>query len=321
MNKRERMLAVLSGKKPDSTPCGFSLHFPPEEREGEAAVNAHLKFFRETDTDICKIMNESLVPNLGQIRVPGDWACMKALRPDGEFIRRQLDLAREIRSRYAGEEAYWLGTLHGITASAIHPIEAEYGYEGVRTLLTDHLRADAHSVTEAMKRIAECMCALAHGYQEAGMDGIYYAALGGEKDRWFTDEEFAQWIEPFDKLILSEIQKAGCAAFLHICKDGLNMERYGRYSDCCDVVNWGVYEAPFSLEQGRALFPGKVIMGGLKNHEGVLLQGTPEELSREGRRLAAQYGPEGFILGADCTLPAEIPYDRIRALAQGLRAS
>ena len=48
---------------------------------------------------------------------------------------------------------------------------------------------------------------------------------------------------PLDQLILSEIQKAGCAAVLHICKDRLDMERYRSYNSCCDVVNWGVYEA------------------------------------------------------------------------------
>ena len=320
MTKKERVSAVLAGRKPDRTPCGFSLHFPQQEKQGEAAVQAHLRFFRDTDTDILKVMNENLVPNLGDIRRPADWACLNALRPDGDFLRRQLEMTRELRERWDGEDAFWMGTLHGITASSIHPIEAVYGYDGVRTLLTEHLREDPTPVLDAMKRIAECMCALAHGYKEAGMDAIYYAALGGEKDRWFTDEEFARWIEPFDRLILSEIQKAGCSAFLHICKDGLNMERYRGYGDVCDAVNWGVYEAPFSLEDGKALFPGKTLMGGLKNRSGVLVEGTEEELAAEAARLAQKYGPEKFILGADCTLPTEIDPRRIRVIADALKA-
>ena len=320
MTKKERVISVLEGCAPDHTPCGFSLHFPETEKRGEAAVQAHLRFFRETGTDILKVMNENLVPNLGDIRRPEDWACLNSLKPGAEFLQRQLETTQEIRNRWDGEDSFWMGTLHGITASAIHPIEAVYGYDGVRTLLTRHLLENPQPVLEAMKRIAECMCALAHGYRAAGMDGIYYASLGGEKDRWFTDEEFAQWIEPFDRLILSEIQKSGCFAFLHICKDGLNMERYETYHDVCDAVNWGVYEAPFSLEDGKKLFPGKTLMGGLKNRGGVLVDGPEDGLAAEAKRLAEQYGPEKFILGADCTLPTEIDRRRIRTVAEALRA-
>ena len=78
----------------------------------------------------------------------------------------------------------------------------------MRTLLTEHLRENSAPVLDAMKRIAEGMCQLAWGYAEAGVDGIYYASLGGEA-RWFTDEEFDRWIAPFDKLILSEIARRG----------------------------------------------------------------------------------------------------------------
>ena len=56
-------------------------------------------------------------------------------------------------------------------------------------------------------------------------------------------------------------QDAGGYCFLHICKDQLNMDRYKDYGPYADVVNWGVYEAPFSLEDGRKMFAGKTIMG------------------------------------------------------------
>ena len=48
-------------------------------------------------------------------------------------------------------------------------------------------------------------------------------------------------------------------------------------------------------------------MGGLPARTGVMTQGTLEEVTQEAKRLATQYGSEPFILGADCTLPTEIP--------------
>ena len=317
MTKKERVYAALAQKPVDHVPAGFSLHFPAEENSGEAGVKAHLEFFKATDTDILKIMNENLVPNFGPIKTPADWACIPAIGPDAPFIQRQLDFTKEILSR-CETDGFTMGTLHGITASSIHPIEADYGYDGVRTLLTEHLRQDSAPVQDAMKRIAEAMCHLVRGYAEAGVDAIYYAALGAER-RWFTDEEFAQWIEPLDKLILSEIQKAGCKVFLHICKDGLEMQRYKNYAGSCDVVNWGIYEVPFSVEDMRALFPGKPIMGGLANRSGVMVEGTLDELAQAARAAVEAYGPQGFILGADCTLPTEIDYKRIRAMVDALR--
>lgn len=319
MTKRERVLAALAGSRPDHVPCGFSLHFPAEEKAGESAVAAHLKFFQETDTDIYKVMNENLVPDCGPIQGPEDWKNLQSLRPDAPFIQDQIALAKAIRDRWDGEEGYWLGTLHGITASGIHPYEHRMGYDAARDLLVTCLRQDEAKVLDGLKRIAECMCALAWGYKEAGMDGIYYASLGGERDRWFTAEEFARWIAPLDQLILSEIRKAGCAAVLHICKDHLDMERYRSYNDFCDAVNWGVYEAPYSIEEGRALFPGKPVMGGLANHAAPLAEGPVEALAAEAKRLAQTYGPENFILGADCTLSTGIDRSRVRAVAQALR--
>lgn len=319
MTKKERVLAAIRGEKPDFIPTGFSLHFPQDQNSGEAGVQAHLEFFRETDTDLVKIMNENLVPVQGAIRAPEDWSCIAPVDRETPFLKKQLEFAKEILERYSGD-GYTLGTLHGITASSIHPVEPERGYDGARTLLVEHLREKEEPVLDAMKRIAEGMCQLAWGYGEIGIDGIYYAALGGES-RWFTDEEFARWIEPFDKLILSEIRKAGCGAFLHICKDGLQMERYRGYGDFCDVVNWGVYEAPLSLEEGRKLFPGKAVMGGLPNRSGVMTEGSKEQLTQEAQRLIEQFGPTRFLLGADCTLPTELPYERVRWLVDAARGT
>lgn len=317
MNSKQRVIAVLEGKTPDCTPAGFSLHFPVEESAGQAGVESHGRFLRETHVDILKVMNENLVPDVGEVKTPADWQKVCDICRDDTFIRRQLDFAKRVLDSCADAQAFALGTLHGIVASGIHPYEASYGYDGARTLQVMHLRENPALVLEAFKRITERMCQLARGYAEIGMDGVYYAALGGETC-WFTDEEFDRWVRPFDQEILSEIRSSGRYAFLHICKHGLNMQRYACYAPCCDAVNWGVYEAPLSMDEGCKLFAGKTIMGGLANRSGCMVEASQEELNAEGVRLAKKYGPEKYILGADCTLPTEIPYERIRALTDAV---
>lgn len=310
MNKKERVRAAVRREDVDRVPACFSLHFPRSQAFGDAAVRAHLDFYRETDVDILKIMNENLVPLIGEMNSPADWKKVPAYNRRSRFMEDQLDLVKRLRD--AEPDAYLLATVHGVCASTIHPLEATYGYERVREMFTEQMRSDPQPMLDARARITDAMCDLAAACVELGCDGVYYAALGGER-RYYTDEEFGTAVEPFDKKILAAIREAGGDVFLHICKDGLDMERYRTYGAYCDVVNWGVYEAPFSLEDGRAMFPQATIMGGLKNRSGVLVDGTEEAIQREVRRVIDGFGRRGFILGADCTLPTEIEPWRIRA--------
>lgn len=312
MNKKERVKAAIAKQPVDHVPACFSIHFPKEIAFGDAAVQAHLDFYRRTDCDVLKIMNENLVPLIGEMNSPDDWKKLPSYNRHSPFMQKQLDLIRRILDQ-AGD-AYTLATLHGICASTIHPLEATYGYEPVRRMFVEQMRTNKQPMLDARQRIADAMCDLAQACVEAGCDGVYYAALGAEK-HFFTDEEFAEAVEPYDRQILSAIREAGGDIFLHMCKENLEMNRYRNYQEFCDVANWGVHEVPFSLEEGRRLFPNATILGGLANRSGVLVDGTIEELQSAVRRIISDFGETGFILGADCTLPTEIPYERIRAAA------
>ena len=104
---------------------------------------------------------------------------------------------------------------------------------------------------------------------------------------------------------------------LHMCKDHLDLTRYADYP--CDAVNWGIYSDNISLEEGRKLFAGKTILGGLDDRDGVLVHGTKEQIERRVAELMDEMKGYPFILGADCTLPTDIPYDNIRAAIEATR--
>ncbi len=317
MNKKERVIAAIEKKPVDRVPTSFSLHFPAEVQKGQAAVDAHIEFFNETDCDILKIMNENLVPPIGEMHGPEDWSQVPAHTKSSPFIQEELNLIKGTLEA-ADKDVFSLVTIHGITASTIHPIEQRYGYVPVREMLVEHLRANPTPVLAAMDRIADVMCELVRESAALGADGIYYAALGAER-HFFTDEEFARWIEPYDLRILQAARDAGLYNFLHICKENLNMQRYANYADLVDVVNWGVYETGFSLQEGKELFPNATIMGGLANRSGVFVEGSAAEIGEAVRKVIADFGTTGFMLGADCTLPTEISYDRIKAAVQAVR--
>lgn len=318
MNKRERVKAAIGKKQVDHVPAGFSIHFPKEMAFGDAAVKAHLDFYRQTDVDIIKVMNENLVPLIGEMNCAKDWEKLPAYNRNSKFIQDELELIKRLRD--AEPDAYLLATVHGICASTIHPLEVNYGYEPVRELMVKQLRdkEDKKYILDAERRIADVLCELAAAVIEEGCEGIYYAALGAER-HYYTDEEFEEAIKPFDLEIMKAAREAGGDVFLHMCKHNLNMERYRGYQEYCDVANWGVYEAPLSLDDGRELFPDQAIMGGLANHDSVLQSGSEEDIHAEVRKVIEGFGKEGFILGADCTLPTDIDIWRIRAAAEAAR--
>ena len=60
-------------------------------------------------------------------------------------------------------------------------------------------------------------------------------------------------------------------------------------------------------------------MGGLANRSGVLVNGTEEEIRSEVHKVLQDFGTQGFILGADCTLPTDIELWRVNAAVEAAR--
>lgn len=323
MTKRERVIAAIEGREPDGVPSGFSLHFPPKVKLGEAGIQAHLDYFRESDTDIAKIMYEYRLPTPDVIHTPEEYN--QTIPEDyghQPFVRSQVEFAKKIKEQ-ADPEAFLIGTLHGACSSSYLPFMTMgegYSVPEANHLLPVFLRWNEKEMLSGMERIADGLCELARAYiQEAGLDGVYYAAVGGAR-KWFTDEEFRKWIKPFDMKIMKAIKDAGGYCFLHMCQSDVNMDRFDAdYADLADVVNWGVYDVPMSLEEGRKHFKGTTVFGGLANRSGVMVDGTEETVRREVASIIENFGRKGLILGADCTLATEQDLALVRAAVDEAR--
>ncbi len=314
MTEKERVIAAINGQPVDHTPSGFWLHFPESCFFGDAAVQAHLDFFEKTGTDIQKIMNENLVPCDIPIKKAADWKNLKSFSRKSPFIVNQVEIIQRILDKTGGE-GLTLATIHGIVASAWHARGGSAGYETGSGLLAAHLREDPQAVSYGWQVISDGLAILTEACLEAGADGIYYAALGGE-ECLFTDEEFQTYIKPHDLKILQAAKASSCN-LLHICKDRLKLDRYRDYP--CAAVNWGVYEQNLSLLEGAKLFDDRAILGGLDDRSGVLVDGSEEQIREAVHQLLREMEGRRFILGADCTLPTEIDYGRIRTAVEAAK--
>lgn len=312
MNKKERVMAVINGEKPDHIPSGFWLHFPVGYESGKAGEDIHMDFFEKTGTDICKVMNENLLPQDFSLKTAADWSRVKSFDKKAKYIQDQLDLVKRVTDRVAGE-AVVLATIHGTAASISHVLGSGTLYDRDNLLQVKHLRENPEGMKGAFDAVTEILCYLSEECIKAGADGIYYAALGGET-YGYSMEEFNTFIKPSDLAIMDAAKNRSCFNVLHICKDHIDLSKYVDYPG--EVVNWGIYSDNLSLAEGRKLFPNKVVLGGLDDRSGVLVDGTLDEIRAEVKNIIDGFGTKGFMIGADCTLPTELDYERIRCAVE-----
>ncbi|WP_438829669.1 uroporphyrinogen decarboxylase family protein [Alkalispirochaeta alkalica] len=260
-------------------------------------------------------MNENLFRTDVAIRTPEDWRSVRPITGKESYVQDQLDIVKALADEI-GHEAYLYTTIHGIFASAFHATGDSDDKLARNDKLTAHLKESPEIMISALKNIAEGIAIFTQLCIEAGSHGIYYAALGAEKYR-FSKEMFNDFIKPNDLLILDSAANASAGVVLHMCKDSLNIDMYKDYP--VEIVNWAVHENNPALSEGRRIFP-QTILGGFDDREGELVHGSSAQIAEKVSRLIAEMGSEKFIVGADCTLPTEIEYSRVRGVVDAVRS-
>lgn len=316
MNKRERLFSMLQGNPVDRTPVGFWLHFPPEMHHGDAAVKAHLDFMKQTDTDILKIMNENVFHD-GETKIysTADIKKFRGFTKADTLFKDQMQIIRSISDKAHGEYPI-ISTIHGLVTSTFHETGFAGNYSSMGYGLAIFCRERPREMMNVLKMIAESLMELVDCSLEAGADGIFYAALGGERN-FFTDEEFETFILPYEKMIYEYINRRTKLNVLHICKENIALERFSCLKP--SIVNWGVYPNKISLTQGAGLFPDSILLGGFPDRQGVLVSGDTEAIRRHTKAVLAERKDTPFIIGADCTLPTNIDPKRIRTVVETVR--
>jgi len=306
MNKIDRMKAVLNGKKPDQIPASFWFHFPQEQARGEASVKAHLDYYRQANLDFLKIMNEHPYRVTTEIKNPADWRKIKPAPITSDFFQEQLDEIKMITDALGGECL--------TTTTLFNPFSS--GNHASNKQVTEHLKMDPKSVHIGLETIAESLAEFAQACLDAGADGIYFSAQGGEADR-FEEDQFLEHIKPHDLTVLNAVKDQADFNVLHICRDNVRLHLYSNYPG--NVVNWAATaQNNIPISAGKKLFD-RTILGGLDNN-GTIVHGTHEEITARVHEIIDACDPTNLIIGADCTLPTDIDISNIQAAVQACAA-
>lgn len=310
MDRKEKLQAVLNGEKIDGVLCGFWYHFSPEAAFGDNAVKAHVDFYNAVNPDILKVMNEHMFMIKEKIEKPEDWRKVTHIPFSEGPYPGLIEEFKAIRKALPADLPLF-ATVHGVLVSAYHATETPGNFKNPENMVSRHLREDPESVSKGLDVIAESLIELCGKLAEAGADGIYYAALGGEAYR-FSDELFTKYVKHYDSMVIDGINATGKMSILHICKDQIRLPLYSGIN--ADIVNWDTHDCPYGIGEGRKYFPGKTLLGGFDDRTGILVEGTKDEILRETDRIVQEAGKEKLIIGSDCTLPGDIEPWRIRTV-------
>ncbi len=305
MNKRETVLSLLDpAARREYTPAAFFLHFDPQYHTGQAAVEKHLEYFRYTGMDLVKIQYERVFPQLPAIQKPADWAGFPAYGL--EFYAGQLSAVAGLVQAAKGE-AVVVQTLYSPYMCAGHATSPE--------LLTRHIHEDPQAVQRGMQIITESLMLFVKECIRLGVDGFYTSTQGGDAGR-MDRQLFDQCVRPYDLALMEEANRACPFNILHVCDYQAPYDEIASYGDYPgQVVNapLDLVNATLTPRQAAGLFE-RPFFGGL-DRKGVLASGAPAQIEAA-VRATLDNAPERFMLGADCTIPAGVPWENLRIAIQ-----
>ncbi|MFT3886699.1 MAG: uroporphyrinogen decarboxylase family protein [Arachnia sp.] len=316
MTRRDEFTAILAGEPTGALGSLFWKHFAAGEHAGPAAKAAHDRWIEATDPLVVKVMNEAIYPHEEEFTGAADWVSVAPYPVDHPALVAERELVADMVAAYRATH-HVFATVHGVTASAFHARGGSTDYDEKRYQLAQALREDPELVGDRFAVIGRSLVDQAVAFLQAGVDGVFLAALGGE-GHLFTDDEFAAYIRPHDIAVLEAVGDAGGLRYLHICKENVVLARYAGYP--VDIVQVGEHLNDLSLDDLRAAFPGAVVVGGVDNtdpyfHDG----GSVSPLVREA--VAADTQHARFIVGADCSLPDDTDPQLVGALSRALRTT
>ena len=210
MNYRERFFYAMDGKEVDRVPVGFWHHFFDENWTGINNIRAHIAYYEDLPLDFIKTMCDGFFeyPFSYKIEKASDWAKVRPLGKDSEYIRGQIERAKAVNDHFIAERACLYNVFVPFTV-----IRHTMGEE----MVAAHLKENPEAVNEAMKVVAEDTITLIEGLmKEAGCDGLYLPLQGGEYNR-FTAEQYEQIVAPFDKMIYDCANSYSQYNMSHLC--------------------------------------------------------------------------------------------------------
>ena len=327
--KKELIFSAFDNKPVDRIPTGFWFHIlpVPTVHKADAFTNPAItdtvlageeKYIDTYKPDYVKIMTDGFFTyqneKLAGITSVESLKSLQPLADDDIWFTRQIDYAKALSDRYGND----ITLFYNIFAAAT---TLKFMLPDGDNSLAALIKEDAGAVKNALSIISKDLAKLSKRLiSEGGVTGIYLSLQNILADN-VTKAVYDDIIAPGEKEILAAANSASPYNILHICGYHGHHNDLTWYKDYdVKAINWAVKVEGISLEEGKKIFAGRAVIGGFGNTEtDVLYSGTKEEVETETKKIIQNAGTTGILLGADCTVPQDISWERfdwVREAAQ-----
>lgn len=350
IDRRQAFYEILAGEQPVGRPPSLTSawgHFVGSEYGPAEQAKAHIDFVRQWDWDWVKINPRSsyyaevwgtvfdqydygpagrspflvcpAVTSTADLRHV-EYVDPQSARP----LVEQIESARQIRQAFPDRAVLQtifspltvlllLASLPRVRGRKIYGVEPGLSVDEL-------LHGDPTAAKDALRSIALTLADYARWLVApaeqggAGVDGVFYAVTGTAASGYFTRDEYAEFAEPYDRIVL---EGAGDHVKLfHTCQDHANPEWFLDYG--IDALQWDHFLAGNpSLESVRS--SGK--LGAITPVQGpaaqLLAAGASEDLLRtqiEG--IVRDNDGRPFLFGPSCSLPTTVDASHLRLLRE-----
>lgn len=325
MDRIERVLSVIEGRRPDRPPVGFWHHFPADQVGGEAAVQSHIAHVARFDLDFLKIMNDHGYPHEGVIESVEDLASLGVLRGDEPAFAGQFELIALLKRIVGGEMLMtttvfnaW-ATLRRLVRGPVmkhQPPNMDASEDTATAMLLGFYEADTQAVQRAIGTISTNLSQFARGCLEAGADGVFMSV----RDDWLDGGPRGPGL--YDALVrasdleILDAASAGRFNMLHVCGKAVNFRAFAEYP--VQVINWADRAAGPSIREACG-WVKPAICAGVDNLS-TLPEGTEADCEREVADALQQAGNRPILIGPGCTYdPDIVPLANLGAVCRAAR--
>ena len=317
-DKRELVFRAFNNESVERVPVGFWFHYAqkeggsayehPEYREQN--IKGHKHFVESFKPDFVKLMSDGYFwePKTTEVlksaKSASDLRALKPIENDDKWILDQISLVKELTTSFGSEVATFYNIFSPATALKIAI--------GGDKRFAEFIKEDKESVIYALSVIAQNTQKVASGViREGGADGIYLS-VQSVQDLSVGPDLYAEVISPAELSVLAAANAVGGTNILHVCGflgKRNNLSWFKNYP--AKVINFASVVEGVSLSEAKKIFGGKAVIGGFANGaDGILYSGSKAEIQAETKRLLSEAGRTGVILGADCTVPKDIDFER-----------
>lgn len=333
MNSRERVFALLEGKKPDRTP-NFNILMSFSARHGGHTYREYASDYRvlcdcdlrcgeEFSIDLLSAISDPMREAEGfgaNVTMPEDdvpyspVALVQDLYTATDVVKtydpyngkRTEDRLRAVEYfRKNGKDYAVGGWVEGAFAECCD-------LRGINDFLTDVACEEPEAIHDFLRVVNEQAIRFAVEQVKAGADIV---GIGDAATSLISPDMYKEFAFPYQKAIVDAVHAAGGRTKLHICGNTTNVLPY-MIETGTDIVDldWMV-----DLRRVKELIGDrKTVISGNYDPVAILLQGTPETVAQSVRACRAAV-PSNYISSAGCEVPRDTPVENLLAVAQTLK--